>query len=256
MGYPVTFLQRCDFLKILYQRIEDKDKVLTGKCVCDYDDSNGRVVVRTTDGSEYEGAILVGADGVHSSVRRLMANAVRQDTNDDRTGFETTDHGLTPHLFQSSFLPVELTNHMPGRSGYEISYKAVFAVSQTTATTCPMPPGYVYHAYGTGVSAVAATGCPGLIFWFLFVKVPSTQGSRSSRYSDADTNAVIEEFRDMKFCAEYTVGDAWAARVKGDMLDLEEGIVDRWSRGRVVLIGDAIHKVSLSGSRVQQEPRI
>ena len=45
-------------------------------------------------------------------------------------------------------------------------------------------------------------------------------------------------------CDKYTLGDAWKARIAGNMLALEEGVVDKWSRGRAVLVGDAVHKVS------------
>lgn len=59
-------------LKILYDNIKDKTKVLTRKRVDNVDFVGEGVVVKTTDGSSYQGDILVGADGIHSTVREEM----------------------------------------------------------------------------------------------------------------------------------------------------------------------------------------
>lgn len=59
-------------LKILYENIKDKTKVLTSKRVDNVDFVEEGLVVKTTDGSSYHGDILVGADGIHSTVREEM----------------------------------------------------------------------------------------------------------------------------------------------------------------------------------------
>jgi FAD dependent monooxygenase len=47
--------------------------VLVGKTVVSIEqDKNGTVMVRTEDGSIYHGDLVIGADGVHSRVRREM----------------------------------------------------------------------------------------------------------------------------------------------------------------------------------------
>lgn len=55
--------------------------------------------------------------------------------------------------------------------------------------------------------------------------------------------AVVSQYRDRKMTGSFTVGDAWDARIQAAMVAQEEGIIDKWSYGRVVLIGDAVHKV-------------
>ena len=68
------FLDRQTVLQTLYDKIQDKSKVLTGKRVQTIDNSDPTIVnVITTDGSRYSGDIVVGADGVHSVVRQEMA---------------------------------------------------------------------------------------------------------------------------------------------------------------------------------------
>lgn len=59
-------------LQVLYDNIQDKKKVLTKKRLQKVDMTDGGVVVKTTDGSSYHGDILVGADGIHSTVREEM----------------------------------------------------------------------------------------------------------------------------------------------------------------------------------------
>jgi 2-polyprenyl-6-methoxyphenol hydroxylase-like FAD-dependent oxidoreductase len=59
-------------LLVLYDNIKDKNKVLTTKRVQGVEITDDDVVVRTSDGSFYEGDILVGADGIHSTVRGEM----------------------------------------------------------------------------------------------------------------------------------------------------------------------------------------
>ena len=59
-------------LQVLYDNIKDKSKVLTSKRVQHVELSRDKVHVKTADGSIYEGDILVGADGIHSTVRKEM----------------------------------------------------------------------------------------------------------------------------------------------------------------------------------------
>jgi 2-polyprenyl-6-methoxyphenol hydroxylase-like FAD-dependent oxidoreductase len=59
-------------LQVLYDNIKDKSKVLTGKRVATVQLKDGGVAAVTTDNSVYEGDIVIGADGIHSTVRSEM----------------------------------------------------------------------------------------------------------------------------------------------------------------------------------------
>jgi 2-polyprenyl-6-methoxyphenol hydroxylase-like FAD-dependent oxidoreductase len=59
-------------LQVLYDNIRDKTKILTKKRVQKVDMNDDGVTVQTSDGSTYRGDILVGADGIHSTVRGEM----------------------------------------------------------------------------------------------------------------------------------------------------------------------------------------
>ncbi|KFZ24305.1 hypothetical protein V502_01200 [Pseudogymnoascus sp. VKM F-4520 (FW-2644)] len=71
-GYPLAFLQRRDLLKVLSDTIPDSSKVHTSKRVFKVDHTDSGVTVHCEDGSKYAGDIVVGADGIHSTVRSLM----------------------------------------------------------------------------------------------------------------------------------------------------------------------------------------
>jgi 2-polyprenyl-6-methoxyphenol hydroxylase-like FAD-dependent oxidoreductase len=68
----MVFLDRQMLLQILYDNIKDKSKILTNKRVVKTRLTHGGVQVITADGTTAPGDILVGADGVHSTIRQEM----------------------------------------------------------------------------------------------------------------------------------------------------------------------------------------
>lgn len=59
-------------LQVLYDNLNLKERVLRRKRVVRVDTIEGCVHIQTEDGSRYTGDIVIGADGVHSAVRREM----------------------------------------------------------------------------------------------------------------------------------------------------------------------------------------
>lgn len=59
-------------LQILYENIKDKTKILPNKRVIKVQLEQGGVQAFTGDGHIYKGDILIGADGIHSTVRNEM----------------------------------------------------------------------------------------------------------------------------------------------------------------------------------------
>jgi FAD dependent monooxygenase len=56
----------------LYTTLPDKSKVLTSKDVTTITPNDAKVSVTTAAGEEFQGNLVVGADGVHSLTRREM----------------------------------------------------------------------------------------------------------------------------------------------------------------------------------------
>lgn len=65
-------MERREFLQILYDELPNKSKVLTRKRVKTVVDNEDEAYVELEDGSVERGDIVVGCDGVHSTVREAM----------------------------------------------------------------------------------------------------------------------------------------------------------------------------------------
>ena len=81
-GFEAITMERRNFLRIVYDQLPDKSKILTGKRVTGMVDHEDGVRVELQDGTVEDGDVLIGCDGVHSSVRELMwreANAIIPD---------------------------------------------------------------------------------------------------------------------------------------------------------------------------------
>ena len=66
---------------------------MVNKGVIDYEEDNGGVRVHTQDGSTYEGAMLVGADGFRSTIRKLMMAKAEDQKHGSSAKLRTTDGG-------------------------------------------------------------------------------------------------------------------------------------------------------------------
>jgi 2-polyprenyl-6-methoxyphenol hydroxylase-like FAD-dependent oxidoreductase len=71
-GHPQVFLPRHVTFAALYDSLRDKSKVLVGKRLKEIITTSSGVQAVIGDGSTIQGSILVGADGIHSTVRREM----------------------------------------------------------------------------------------------------------------------------------------------------------------------------------------
>lgn len=66
------FLDRQMLLQVLYDNIKDKSKILTNKRVVKVELDEDSVRAVTTDNSVFQGDIIIGADGIHSTIRDEM----------------------------------------------------------------------------------------------------------------------------------------------------------------------------------------
>src|SRR3954468_13047290 len=72
-GYPSMLFIRRDLMETLYSKLPDRERyVLPAKKVSGIEQDDTSVTVTCADGSVFKGDVLVGCDGVHSAVRRLV----------------------------------------------------------------------------------------------------------------------------------------------------------------------------------------
>lgn len=230
----MVFIERCELLRILYDHINDKSKIHDHAPVLAYNSTEDGVAVTLVSGASHHGDVLIGADGTHSQVRKFLAEKISHiDPANINAGM------LCVPLSLSITLGLVSDQH----SAFKSEYKAVFGVSRNDAQRPFMPDGTMYNSYYSKYSAVAVTGVPGLVFWFLFIKTPLDRSSHVSRFAIDDLEAVIDQYKGTGVGPGFAIEDLWKARVKVSMAPLEEGVLSHWSHGRVLLLGDSVHKV-------------
>jgi 2-polyprenyl-6-methoxyphenol hydroxylase-like FAD-dependent oxidoreductase len=68
-------------------------------------------------------------------------------------------------------------------------------------------------------------------------------GPNGRRYTTQDEEKVVQKYKADKICDGVSFGDLYKHKIRSRLISLEEGVFNQWSFGRIVLIGDAAHKV-------------
>lgn len=77
LGRPIVFAERCKILQFIYNHIQNKDRVHSSTAVVGYEETGDAITIRTDKGRLCQGSILIGADGIHSHIRTVMAEKIR-----------------------------------------------------------------------------------------------------------------------------------------------------------------------------------
>jgi 2-polyprenyl-6-methoxyphenol hydroxylase-like FAD-dependent oxidoreductase len=75
-GTPAVGILRADLQAVLLRAFQAGALKLGADCVSVSQDGDG-AVVRCADGQQYRGAVVIGADGIHSTVRRVLGDTAR-----------------------------------------------------------------------------------------------------------------------------------------------------------------------------------
>ncbi|KAK8925528.1 FAD-dependent monooxygenase ltmM [Metarhizium anisopliae] len=201
--YPVSFLERQRFLQILYDTLESKNHIHTGKKVLAVESGIDCAVVKTSDGSEYRADLVVGADGVHSvPSKSRMAKA--------------------------------------GSTGIKYEYSCIYGLSRDVPH---MKLGEQLSRLDDGVSIHVFTGKQSKFFWFAMVKTPQAGYAGKGACSDHAARQICDGMRSKKLSNVLTFGDVWSRCTIYKMTPLEEGVFKQWNHGRMLCIGDAVRKM-------------
>jgi len=223
-GNYINMCHRHELLKGFYNGFPDdiKAKILTSKHVTGLESSPSSVRVLCDDGTSYEGDMVIGADGVHSAVRRLM-------------------RPLSPKSPPgSSFLSSLLSSGArdgtkPFKSAYRILFGSVPRPEVTPAGSC-------YESHGTDASAQLFVG-EERAWFFVYEKLDKPTRERTL-YTQQDADSFAAAHAGLHLAPGLTLAAAYPRRQASGMTDLEEGVLRSWAAGRVVLLGDAVHKVT------------
>lgn len=208
---PVLFY-RADLIRILYEGLPDKarNKILTGKEVTEIASDPDGVVVSCADGSSYAGSMVLGADGVRSKTRSLM-------------------HGLAIQAGASG------TWNEP--YPYTASYRIMWFCFPP-----PSEPGEAFETQHKDHAVVYFTSRD-RGFVLLTEKLPCTTKEHAV-YQAEDVAAFAERFAEFPVSENLQVKHVFATHQAAGMCNIEEGIAKHWSWGRIVLVGDACHKMT------------
>ncbi|EGU73205.1 hypothetical protein FOXB_16281 [Fusarium oxysporum f. sp. conglutinans Fo5176] len=182
----------------------DKSKILTNKRVVRTELVNGGVHAVTSDGTIIAGDILVGADGVHSTVRSEMWRLAGR---------------LSPGLFDPN------EHEAP-----PCENSCIFGISNL----CPgINPGDLHCVFRNSSSYLVTGGPQGRVYWFRFQKLPEkVYGSAIPRYTEKDLQKSLSEAAD----------DNILPNLKFATLIENKYVCKQWHFDRIITLGDSAHK--------------
>lgn len=104
---------------------------------------------------------------------------------------------------------------------------------------------------GKGSKEVTTAGAGSLPQWFFFSKMDRKySGSSIPRFTKVQMEQQVEEFGDFKLTEHITLKDIMAKTKSLSYLPLEEANHEVWTYGRIVCLGDAIHKMTPNVSSI------
>ncbi|KAI1387729.1 uncharacterized protein F4822DRAFT_407438 [Hypoxylon trugodes] len=215
-NYNYILLERRKFLEILYDTLPDKSRIRTGCQVADVEHVADGVKVTLSNGEVEAGDIVFGCDGTYSNVRSMMWEYANKMTPGLITTKEKTSY-LTEWKAVVGVAPA-----MPGGLGD----RDMVSVSDKGRTFISFSqPDYIY-------------------FFFIFQLDEPFRFPKRANPNDPTAEELAETVLDHPVSESMVFGELWKKRLRGDLIYLEDGIMEHWHAGRIVLVGDAVHKTT------------
>ena len=223
-------MERREYLELLYENLPDKSKVLFGKKVKRIAEDAHKIEVLLDDGTSEMGDMVLGCDGVHSKVRELMwENALREDPAAIPVE-EKTGRWISSRCRRSKF-------------NLGLAIKTTYSCLVGMSAAVPGLGNELSCVHNRGYSFLIASQ-PDRTFWFVFFSIekPYSQYTRP-KWTDADAEKAAVPLLDHPLTESVVFGELWRKRFRAHMIDIEEGVLNKWHHGRIVLAGDVVHKV-------------
>ncbi|KAL4966134.1 FAD-dependent oxidoreductase [Aspergillus stella-maris] len=213
-GYPLSILTRQELIQVLYEALPDQRKVRTGQRITNIQLHLHGVTVTSDSGTQYQGHLAVGADGVHSTTRTQLWNAANA-------------HDAIPVKEDSSL---------------RVDYSCIFGLASPLPGVCP---GEQVVACSDNVNVLVFPGKDAHVGWGLVQKLDrrhtyleATQFSRESLLAQARQARDIPLYKGIQFRHLQDNTKHCSATM------LEEGLFETWHHGRIVCIGDSVSKMT------------
>ncbi|KAL4748884.1 hypothetical protein BDW72DRAFT_214420 [Aspergillus terricola var. indicus] len=101
------------------------------------------------------------------------------------------------------------------------------------------------NAFYDRLTIVTIHGKNGRVYWFLIQKLDQKyRYPDNPRFGPESAAVVAERARHRRLYKNITFGQVWDSREVATMTPLEEGLLQTWHHGRMVLVGDSAHKMT------------
>ncbi|KAI0886564.1 FAD binding domain protein [Annulohypoxylon maeteangense] len=209
--YP---LERRRFLQILYDALPDKSFIKTDANVEAVDQNANGVEVRLSNGDVEVGDMVLGCDGVHSVMRSLMWDYANK---------------TSPGLIRTS-----------EKTSLTTTFKSLLVV---TPAIPELGHRDLITTYNKGFTFLA-TSQPNAVYLFvIFRNDQPFSWPKQEKFTDEDAETLAEIVADKPVTDQILFGEIWKRRIRASVISLEEGVMEHWHHGRIVLAGDAVHKL-------------
>ncbi|KAK3813795.1 MAG: hypothetical protein JOS17DRAFT_821184 [Linnemannia elongata] len=243
-GYKQYAIGRPALYDLLFNQIPSH-KIHFGKQVTSIKDNGNNVEVKTAEGSNYEGDILIGADGAYSMVRRQLYETLLKEGKLPASDQEELPFSCVCLVGQTRPLDPE---EFPVLKEPVAQFKSTLGNNNA----------YSWITFTTSYNSI----CWMVMLHLENVSNRSTYNDKKNRTSDnleweshaAAAKAMCDETRHFPLQfgdGTLTMGDMYD-RTDQDLISkvmLEEKVFETWHSGRTVLLGDACHKLHPSGGR-------
>ncbi|KAF9090380.1 hypothetical protein BGX23_006017 [Mortierella sp. AD031] len=233
-GSDTVVLPRPEFYEILLSRIP-RENIFFGKRVSAIQElsKENKIEVTCADDTKYQGDILVGADGAYSSVRQCLYKKLEServlpesDARDLKCGFVMMV-GITD--------PVDPEKYPALKDEYSLFSQVIGINNSYSWSTFTVPNNRIcwnVQRQLDSAKSKAEKKTTGNSEW----------GAEGNSQEDNHMNQEVNEFRTPLGA---TMGELIRATPKERIsrVFLEEKLFEMWYHGRVVLIGDACHKL-------------
>ncbi|KAI0487121.1 hypothetical protein F4859DRAFT_327203 [Xylaria cf. heliscus] len=216
LGYPTLGMSRGNLLRVLYENLPGREtKVRANAHAVKIETDKNGVRVHLADGSVVSGSMVIAADGVHSPARELIQGL--------GNGSAVAGESKSTSPMVAQFL--SLFGHTRG-------------IREDIAL------GDFAESHGPGTVS-QSTRLDDTMYFTVLKRLDEATPDRK-RFTGEDVDKFVEELSDLTIFPGIKLREIWPQREEANavLLQQEEGLAEKWYHERIVLVGDACHKMT------------
>ncbi|KAI3325476.1 FAD/NAD(P)-binding domain-containing protein [Xylariaceae sp. AK1471] len=214
--YPTIGLSRGNLIRVLYENLPGREKrVRANANAVNIETREDGVRIHLADGSVVDGSVVIAADGVHSPARELIQR-----------------------LEHSSSASGDLKPTSP----MVTTFVSLFGHTRCDREDIAL--GDFAESHGPGVASQSIRLRDSI--YFTLLKRLETPTSERKSFTSQEVDKIAQELSDVNIFPSVKLKEIWPLREQANvvLLHQEEGLAEKWYHGRIVLVGDAAHKMT------------